>query len=376
MKQILTFFLVLLTCGLATAQIVYDGHRMLVHNADGSVTAYVVDSIQDLQFDTIANAKVTITSLGSDDASIRARITMGTGCKRYQVACFAAADSIKDMQQYIIANNKCDRKASGSVEFIDLVASTDYVVAALAYDAYGLPCEVTTLTITTAQREQSAPAKVGDYLYSDGSWSTELKTNKSVVAIVTSITPTSADVAKGYTHGYAMAVNEAGTAAWTLQGNENESGSMIDSTADLTDREGLTRTTVLLADADNHPAALTAQSFAKTPQGTSGWFLPATGQLVEMFTNIGGLDMSQFSRNSGIATWPKAEAAKCQTAVNARLAVLGDGNYTPMNQKYYWTSSEHSVATTYYLFINSDYNMSLQNYYKDGKFTVRPFIAF
>lgn len=355
--------------------------RMLVYNNSGNTDVFATSNIVNVTFTTVNDVTTTITLINADEASVRARITRNGDCKRYQVACYptSEAPSADALETYIQENKKFDRKANGSVEFIDLLPETDYVLASLAYDEYNLPCEITTLNFTTDAIGQLPAAQVGDYFYRDGTWSTELKTNKTPIGIVFSTTPTEADQAQGFTHGYAIALHDAGTAAWSTQGSENESGISISSEndADLNDREGRTHTATLLATPDIHPAAVMAGAFSATPQGTSGWFIPSTGQWLDICHNLGGLDLTAVTRDSnGIPSWNKEITASCVAAINARLATAGNGNYTALNQSYYWTSSERSVASAYYIYINTQYYMSLQTYYKDNQFTVRPAIAF
>ena len=335
-------------------------------------------SVADITFVEIAQATTTITLIDADDSSVRANVTMTKGTRRYEVACYAASETPDNIEAYIQANKKFNRKQNGKVEFVDLTPSTSYVIAALAYDEYDLPCEVSTLEFATAERVISEPAKIGDFLYRDGSWSTELKANKTPVGIIYSLTPTDADRALGYTNGYAIALKDAAyNTVWSTEGGENESGSSIQGEQDLTDREGLAHTTTLLENADIHPAAQAASQYDIAPYGTSGWYLPAIGQWVEVLRSLGGLSDDAFSRNdSGQGLWEAEAAAAAVSQLNEQLARAGQGQYTPINQTYYWSSSERSMMSAYYLFYNPSYYMSLMNYYKNGQFTVRPVIAF
>ncbi len=355
------------------------GSRMLVHGTSGSLDVLAVDQVASITFSDIAQARADIALIDTDEASIRATITRTEGCERYQVACWPEATAVDDLEAYIQQNKKYDRKVNGGVEFIDLEPSTTYVIGTLAYDAYGLPCEVATLTATTTERGELQPAQVGDFLYADGSWSTDLKPNKTPVAIVYSTSTSAADQAAGYTHGYAIALRDAGKAAWTTEAGENESGASISSEgdADLNDRDGLTHTATLLANAGIHPAAALARDYANAPQGTSGWFLPATGQWIDALHALGSLDDSTLERDAnGIPTWSQEASAQAIAAFNTRLATAGSGNYDALNQTYYWTSSERSVASAYYLYASASYFLSLQTYYKNSQFAIRPMIAF
>ncbi|MBR1725700.1 MAG: hypothetical protein IJ724_03465 [Muribaculaceae bacterium] len=352
--------------------------RMVVHRADGTIDIYVVDQLTDIKFAQIAQATTTITLSDADESSVRARVVMTEGTKRYEVACYAASETPGDIEAYIQANKKFNRKKDGAVEFVDLTPSTPYVIAALAYDEYDLPCEVSTLEFTTAERTISEPARIGDFLYRDGSWSTELKSNKTPVGIVYSLTPTDADRAQGYTNGYAIALTDAGTkVVWSVEGGENESGTSIEGEQYVADRDGLTHTQSLLADAEAHPAAQAASNYDVKPYATSGWYLPAIGQWVELLKNLGQLtDEDLAMGENGQVTCQAQTAAAAVERINAMMARAGQNSYTPLNQTYYWSSSERSMMSAYYMFYNPNYYLSLMTYYKNGQFAVRPVVAF
>lgn len=185
--------------------------------------------------------------------------------------------------------------------------------------------------------DERAP-KVGDYLYSDGSWGPLVYyTDKVPVALVFSNYTSPADRAKGYTHGYAIALRDA---AWpTPWGPSNTDYPEADNlfehigvTAPLTmmnNLDGLTTSNTLYEKYlkgygwnehyDNHKttAAITvAKEYGgsawrraytdvtvgvPTPSTTSGWYLPSLGQWFLMFANLSGLDPNQlcFSQDSG-----------------------------------------------------------------------------
>ena len=69
----------------------------------------------------------------------------------------------------------------------------------------------------------SNPVTVGDYYYSDGTWGS-YDANKTVIGIIFSNTTSSADKSHGWTHGYAMALQNAGSATATYQWYASDSG--------------------------------------------------------------------------------------------------------------------------------------------------------
>ena len=66
--------------------------------------------------------------------------------------------------------------------------------------------------LTNAKREFRVTgwkdAHIGDYYYSDGTWSTERDGSKTVIGLVFCTTPTSDDIARGYKHGYVIALKD------------------------------------------------------------------------------------------------------------------------------------------------------------------------
>ena len=136
-------------------------------------------------------------------------------------------------------------------------------------------------------------------------------------------------------------------------------------------------TVTLLDNADIHPAAQAAGGYDIAPYGTSGWYLPAIGQWVEVLRTLGELTDSDLTRNeSGQVVCEAQTAAAAMARINAQLARAGQSYYTPLSQTYYWSSSERSMMSAYYMFYNPSYYLSLMTYYKNGQFAVRPVIAF
>lgn len=357
-----------------------DGKRAILNHRDGTVEAFAMDEIKDIQFVELDNAVVSLNIIAVDDASISVQTAMGSDCRRYEAACFPSSQSIEEeeLANFIMANATLSGAKDMELKFIDLRPSTSYNVAVLAYDEYDFPCDITTLTVTTSEPSSTTEEPViGGYLYADGTWSRELKSNRTPIGIIFSTEPAFSDREAGFTHGYAMAFKEADTCAWTLSADEYESGTFITSEndADITDREGRAHTSILMTQPDNHPAAKAATEYAEAPAGTSGWFLPASGQMLDIFKNLGGLGEDSLQRNNGVFGCGAEEAASALAQVDAMLETIGKGNFDPVSI-YNWTSSERSVMSAYYIYCHPSMGLMLQTYYKDSKFAVRPIIAF
>ncbi len=357
-----------------------DGNRMIIHHDDGRTEVLVVDQIESMQIITIPDTYTAIALDDIDESSVTAQFTMSEGCTRFIAACTLTSNEEwqQNPEDYLLENYTFQATADEAFRFIDLDPSLEYTILTLAFDQFGFPCEVKSATFTTSEAIPSGPVEIGYYLYRDGTWSSQLKDTKTPVAIVFSTDPVSADRERGYTHGYAVALNDIPEMEWTLEADQDESGDSFTSTddADINDRDGLSHTLKLLENPTIHPAAAAARDYAPTPTGTSGWFLPAAGQLIDMLCGLGELDRADLTRSqSGTAEWPKEIATEGIGRLNACLSTAGEGNYSPL-AIYNWSSTERSVMAAFYLYANPLLNISLQSYNKDAKFAVRPIIAF
>lgn len=167
-------------------------------------------------------------------------------------------------------------------------------------------------------------AKVGDYFYSDGTWSSVYDNSKTLVGLVFSTNMLQADVDAGYTHGYVMALTDAGynynggsptkvKYQWRdytpgkSAGDPKENGffnigGATQYTNDATywqsiktDLAGREHTATILADANqaDYLAAHAAAEYGVTvpttgEHKTSGWYLPSIGQLYALAYNFAG----------------------------------------------------------------------------------------
>ena len=357
-----------------------DGKRVILQKQSGETVAYGMEDISEMYFADLTATEVALKVKSVDDASIKVEAAPGSDCQSYEIVCYPSGLVAEaDLLDYIKKNSTGLKTGVSEIDFIDLTSETEYTISALSYDAYGLTCDITSISATTKESSSSAEdPTIGGYLYTDGSWSKDLKSNKTAIGIIYSLTPTEKDKLNGFTHGYAVALNEIDSQIWTLEADEQESGATITSANDndLNDRDGLTHSNYLLAKADLHPAASAAKNYGESPASTSGWYLPSTGQLVEMMQNLGGLSNDSFSRDaSNNATWSAEGASAAVEKLNKCLAKVGEGKYTAWSS-YVWTSSELSVMAAFYLYSYPGNGMALLTYYKDSKFAVRPVIAF
>ena len=242
-------------------------------------------------------------------------------------------------------------------------------------------------------------ARIGDYLFDDGTWSTHLKGDATPIAIVFYVGEATVygDQTSFYTlkdgvtpmeeiHGYAIALNDATiadgenfTVWWSAWNNNDEGAGCSTGTEDFL---GYTNTKSITASAeakgglssadDNYPAAYYAsvayEEVCPAPENTSGWFLPSAYQFKYIF------DRAYFDEdNSGRA------------CVANSFAVLGIDKAVPLltDDAEFWTSTEYvdsygySNWAYYFNFDARSINPGfIANYRKNSGMRVRPVIVF
>ena len=274
-------------------------------------------------------------------------------------------------------------------------------------------------------------AKVGDYFYTDGTWSSTYDNTKTLAGLVFSTNVSATDRAAGYTHGYVMALTDAGydynsgsptttkykyrnytapTSGSKEDGFFNiggatqfsDRGSFV--TAWQSDMDGYSHTTTLLADANEsqYLAAHAAKDYTPTITGTSsGWYLPSCGQLYELAYNFGGRtawtmaiahDAQREGAYNEYHNWYYAGAADATTtAINAYLtARLVTAAGLTVAQDYqefiarvpstssavYWSSSDYSAFYGLNLGFDSNGHLRFSCGDKTDEYYVRPVLAF
>lgn len=391
MKKILSiiiFFMVALT---AMAQNIAADKRVVITDAEGNVHAFATNSLARLSFDNVGDVSVALSGISKTSYSITVSLAKPDACSRYQFAIWPASLSVADTVAYIQANYKKELTVSSQQELTSLNGSTKYIVAALAYDKYDIASDVTTIAVTTSPAEQLAAPKVGDILYSDGTWSTKLNKKKSAIGIVFNIGTSKTDSINGWKNGYAMALKNSGERkAWATQEGNLQSGRKDYVSADtslthpgyMSDLDGYTETHALLANVSaSFPAAESATSYPVTvPMTSSGWYLPSVGQWIRILVNLGGLSATPHRYSASNAFWDYCSRTFIST-INTKLAnVSEDADKFESDDIYYWTSTEYGSATAYEMHINYEEDgIDVDSYMKTYGFPscrVRPVIAF
>ena len=226
---------------------------------------------------------------------------------------------------------------------------------------------------------------VGNYYYSDGSWgSSATPTGKTVIGVIFSTTTSSTDQSHGWTHGYAMALTNAASAVtWSPNTSTLEfpSSQVTSLTGYETELDGYTHCQTIKTKAgsnlsSNYPAIYYALNYSAytAPSGTSGWYLPSSGQWYQIITNLGGISTGTTptqatDSGSGLLYWYySGGASTASSGINSYLSkVVSGGNLIDWSYsssdwttgRWYWCSSERSGSCGCAMSFRYDGNLGL-----------------
>uniref|UniRef100_UPI0040571E71 hypothetical protein n=1 Tax=Alistipes sp. TaxID=1872444 RepID=UPI0040571E71 len=318
-------------------------------------------------------------------------------------ATLPTAEELFDAQTW--GSRPADATQQVSYTWEGLTDNTAYKVVAAARNGE-LYSEVATADMRTLEKPfVQEDAKVGDFYYSDGTWSTELDPNKTPIAIVfyAGIASEWGDHISYYKdmegnpmekiNGYAVALWDATwfegedyPQSWTAWENEVYCGTAIMKTADDIDFLGYDNTQKITAKAEelfgkltpeegNYPACFYAtknyESICPAPARSSGWFLPSAYQFKYLY------NYSYFDDGNVRGCY--------EMAMNKLIEARGEEAIQPIWREgaMYWSSTEQidAYSNSYraiYMTFASDYiytgSLSWSN--KNAKFSIRSMIAF
>ena len=227
-----------------------------------------------------------------------------------------------------------------SVEKIDASTADDYVngrVTALAPGTAVITASCgkleasCTVTVKAADPPLEDP-KIGDYFYSDGTWSDgglisinddgtnpvwanpkpAPNPNKTVIGIVFQTNPDrihSTDIGNGYTHGYVVCTWSAhspskNTTYYSFDWDISFMNGIKSGKSYYENLAGYLETHAARAAYEGRIDQIPAIDWTTTdfkigaPSNTSGWYLPSTGQMWDMFANLCGDDVAK-----GLLPW-------------------------------------------------------------------------
>ena len=250
----------------------------------------------------------------------------------------------------------------------------------------------------------SNPVTVGDYYYSDGTWGS-YDANKTVIGIIFSTSTSSTDKSHGWTHGYAMALQNAGsetaTYQWYTSDSGNPTGTYITGADNImSDKDGYTHSECLQT--TGYAAGIAAKGYmakdrngntVATPSGTSGWYLPSIGQWYDICTSLGRMitvswKAYTYTNDKDWIRWYNGDTSGdinnysnlCASSINFYQNALKDKGYSiyqfSNNDEYYWCSCEYNSSWAFCVYFSSNSRVGLGGNNKTYSHRVRPVIAF
>lgn len=234
-----------------------------------------------------------------------------------------------------------------------------------------------------------ADAQIGDYYLSDGTlrrpdYQFTAAEKAKVIGVVFQTDPARIgqaekdalrDAGVDTPHGLVMAVKLAGKpCAWGPEETDETALSNIATVKtayeDISGLENYNKLKEMDAEFSNHPAFQTVKNFSEkvpAPTGTTGWFLPSSGQWLDIVANLGQLPITSEQKNDDTHNywkWYYAESGDdtangsyisktesfAQNNINLYL------NYVDkITDTWYWSSSEYSETYARYAGFNRLY---------------------
>lgn len=298
-----------------------EADRLILHFKDGSTKVFNLKDADYIDFDAVgafgAAASLKEGSLSADAFTVM--VVPDAKCGSYKVTLAAGAEAAVDKGVF---------SEAAEIEFTGLEPLTQYTVTVAPSDIYGVAGTETTLTVTTLDMAPSDP-KVGDYFYSDGTWSdgglisidpdgqnavwAAVKpapvAGKTVVGIVFNTDPSriaEADKEAGFTHGYVIACKNAvdptkgnfekyPESIWYARFGIEVSAISVTKVSKTwySNLSGREETAKILEKFASDPAVDVPMFYycttgfpVQAPENTSGWFVPSTGQLWDCIANF------------------------------------------------------------------------------------------
>ena len=232
----------------------------------------------------------------------------------------------------------------------------------------------------------SLPLRIGDYFYSDGTYSTNLNTTKTVIGIVFQTNPwrigqaeKDALAAKGVSepHGLVMSIKNAATSVKWSNSNQDTALDNCQTFADIyKDISGL-KNTITIGTGDEFPAFKAIADFNggnPVPSNATQWFLPSAGQLWDLMENLGKVTALVAQRTNNTGGRLQCDDDYCLDNLNSRLKNVPTAE-TLVAPVYFWSSSEFDKFDAWWWWVNSD-GLNSRAPGKVQTAYVRPILAF
>ena len=238
---------------------------------------------------------------------------------------------------------------------------------------------------TTGETAFTPSLRIGDYFYSDGTYSTNLNTTKTVIGIVFQTNPRrigqaekDALAAKGVSepHGLVMSIKNAATSVKWSNSYQDTALEDCPTIADnYKDISGLKNTTTI-GTGDEFPAFKAIADFNgdnPVPSNATQWFLPSSGQLWDLIEILGKVTTLAAQRTSTDVKWDIKDDY-CFSNLNSRLINVPTAEvfFAPA---FLWSSSEVDKYGAW-CFVVTTLSVTSHSLGKFETANVRPILAF
>lgn len=238
---------------------------------------------------------------------------------------------------------------------------------------------------TTGETAFTPSLRIGDYFYSDGTYSTNLNTTKTVIGIVFQTNPRrigqaekDALAAKGVSepHGLVMSIKNADTSVKWSNSYQDTALEDCPTIADnYKDISGLKNTTTI-GTGDEFPAFKAIADFNggnPVPSNATQWFLPSSGQLWDLIEILGKVTTLAAQRTSTDVKWDIKDDY-CFSNLNSRLINVPTAEvfFAPA---FLWSSSEVDKYGAW-CFVVTTLSVTSHSLGKFETANVRPILAF
>lgn len=246
-------------------------------------------------------------------------------------------------------------------------------------------------SVTFIGDKMAKDAEIGDFYMSDGTLVGKGATltpeqKAACIGIVFQTDPNrigKAEKDAGYTHGLVMAVkNAASHVTWGPLVTETELTNCRSWDACKNDISGLGNCRIIKAlnDWSNYPAFKAAEDYKTVclaPANTTGWYLPAAGQLYDMLVNLGKLPTTEPDNSEYSYYWSTQAQTVADNLNNCMNSVTDKDNFELV--QYFWSSSEYSYNIARYWALSSSNFVNCSFQTKDDSYDfykVRAVLAF
>jgi len=352
----------------------------------GSLSAVAEAAFTTMETDAVVPS-ISLSDVTPSSSSVTFILVPDSKTEEAFYICVPKTSGVPDAETVASDGFRADISEKLQYSVSGLLPETEYILAAVARSSDGTYSEVAHEEIVTLEAE---PAAIGDFYYSDGTWSSGSEapvSGKECIGIVVHAGRSStygSDTGTYYTkdghsridniNGYVVSLTEVagGTmyawGSWGVDGDDGAGTSHVSS-----DFMGYYNTSRIKAKAeeksgglsldaeDNYPATYAAvvlyEDEVPAPETSSGWFLPSAQQLNYLMVQHDVIN------------------AAIEKLGGEAVQVYGSGCT-------YWSSSEYwnqngSMYWSYYVRLDPAYVGGSINYQrKSNEYKVRPWLVF